>query len=79
MYLRLSDLDSLCVDACCYLTHPQRTDDSDDILIDVANQFDFTKQDLMRWVTSTKSGLFMDQLDGCVDTPDFVLEFDSLR
>ena len=79
MYLRLSDLD-LESRAKCYLTHSCRSEDTDDVLIDVANQYEFTKKDLLAWVKTTRSWKFMENLDGCeVDITDFIMEFDSLR
>jgi len=80
MYLRLSDLDYQESKADCYLTHPARSEDTDDVLIDVANQFEFTKKDLMVWVKATRSWNFMKSLENYeVDISDFVTEFDSLR
>jgi len=63
----------------CYINHPFRSEDTDDILLDAVNQLEFTHKDLVRWVTSTKSKKFMDHLEGegaDVDITDFYSEFE---
>ena len=78
--LRMSDLRvQPPEEVCCYLNHPSRCEDSDDMLIDVANQLDFTRKDLHRWVKSKRSHLFMEKIDaegGEIDITDFHAEFD---
>jgi hypothetical protein len=79
MHLRLSDLDDNKPKSECYLTHPFRSEDTDDVLIDVANQFELSKRDLSVWSTATSSWKFMENLEGCeVDLTDFIRELDSL-
>jgi hypothetical protein len=76
---RLTDLEHP-YDSDCYLSHPARSEDSDDLLIDVANQLGVYKQDLLAWLKSKKSWLFMHSMGKCdIDTTDFLNEFDSLR
>lgn len=64
----------------CYLSHPYRSEDSDDLLIDVANQLEIYKQDLIQWLKSKRSWIFMSNTENYdIDTTDFLDEFDSLR
>lgn len=63
----------------CYLTHPARNEETDDVLLDTANQMDLTKRELLRWVLSKKSWQFMDEFkDEEVDVTDFSKEFEPL-
>jgi len=80
MCLENMDIDSIEVSHDCYLTHPDRSDDSDDVLLDAANQCDLTKKDLVRWATSARSFCFMDEIDNIsdIDVSDFRMEFEPL-
>ena len=77
--LRLSDLEHAVEHAECYLNHSSRTEDSDDALIDVLNQLELIKSDLMEWVSSRRSWIFMEIRKGCdLDISDFLAEFEPL-
>lgn len=62
----------------CYLNHPNRSDDSDDVLLDAANQSEISRKDLLFWTTSLESSLFMDEIEDIsdIDVSDFRKEFD---
>lgn len=62
----------------CYLTHPSRNDDTDDVILDAANQLFLSKKDLMAWVTSEQSWVFMNMKDTDLDVCDFSDEFYKL-
>ena len=79
MHLRLSDLDHT-HDSKCYLTHEGRNEDSDDALIDVANQLGMYKRELVSWAKSYRSWMFMEALEGSdLDISDFFNEFDAME
>jgi hypothetical protein len=44
----------------CYLTHPNRTEDTDDVLLDSANQRELSRTDLIEWVTSKRSWFLLE-------------------
>jgi hypothetical protein len=48
----------------CYLLHEERTDDTDDFLLDAANQLALTEQDLHRWITGKAGFSFMEEWSG---------------
>lgn len=78
MCLNYKDLD-ITPNKNCYLTHPQRNEDLDDIVLDAANQLDLSKQDLTSWLTSSSSWDFMmnaEQIE--LETEDFSNEFYKL-
>lgn len=80
MHLRLDDLDHTHDSKKCYLTHACRSEDTDDTLIDVANQLGFDRKDLSSWVESPGSWEFMESINGCeIDSYDFLNEFESGR
>ncbi len=59
----------------CYLTHPKRDDDTDDMLLDVANQFRLSKQEFNSWVADKRSWAFMEEfLDIDLEVSDFLDE-----
>lgn len=63
----------------CYLNHPKRDDDIDDLLLDVANQLELSRKDLIRWVKSPRSWKFMYELSEVeIDMLDFEREFNPL-
>ena len=78
MCLKNSDLNITALHN-CYLTHPARSEETDDVLLDTANQMELTKRELLKWTLSKKSWKFMDELeDQEVDVTDFSREFDPL-
>jgi len=80
--LRLSDLEPMEWEESsrCYLWHPARSDDSDDALIDVANQLEVHKLDLVQWARSGRSWHFMELREGSdLDISDFLSEFEPFR
>lgn len=78
MCLKNSDLNIKALHS-CYLTHPARNEDTDDVLLDTANQMELSKGDLIKWVTSKKSYKFMDEFeDEDLEVTDFSREFDPL-
>ena len=79
MCLKNADLDNIKEIADnCYLNHPERSDDSDDVLLDAANQCEMMRQDLIKWTTSARSFCFMDEIENIddIDVSDFMKEFD---
>ena len=63
MCLKNADLENINAIHECYITHPLRSDDSDDVLLDTANQLEMTKRDLIKWATSKKSYEFMNSIE----------------
>lgn len=74
MCLRNSDLNIKTKNK-CYLTHPNRNEDIDDVLLDSANQIELTKKDLIAWTTSPRSWLFFEQ-EPEPEVSDFLKEFE---
>lgn len=58
----------------CYLSHHLRTEDTDDIVLDVANQLDFTVRDLSAWLKSRRSWDVMEEAEVELDISDFMHE-----
>jgi hypothetical protein len=78
MCLRNEDIDSIKeITQNCYITHPLRNDDTDDVLLDTANQLDLTRKDLIEWITSDRSWQFMCEANSSdLDVSDFLKEFE---
>jgi len=76
MCLRTTDLKVKNVKHNCYLTHPKRDEDLDDVLLDCANQLELSKTDLVQWVTSPRSWFFI-ETEPEPEVSDFVQEFDA--
>ena len=63
----------------CYLTHPNRNEDLDDVVLDAANQLELGKQDLIAWITSSSSWRFMKKAEQMeLDVNDFSEELYKL-
>jgi len=78
MCLRNSDLNITTIRP-CYLTHPARNEDTDDVLLDTANQLDLTRRDLVQWVVSKSSWHFMSEFaQQEIDVNDFSKELERL-
>ena len=77
--IKLSDLDTIRVsdDQPCYLTHPSRSEESDDALLDAANQLELSKGYVKKWVLSFQSYEFLEQIDDIddIEMSDFYTEF----
>lgn len=59
-YLATQDLEQLTKRRCeGYLSHENRTEDTDDALLDAANQLDLSLVELTQWIYSEKSTNFM--------------------
>jgi hypothetical protein len=61
----------------CYLTHPYRNEDTDDVLLDSANQLELSRKDLVGWVISERSWTFIDT-EPEPEISDFFDEFSKL-
>jgi len=71
MYLKYADIDYLNgVEYDCYITHPKRCDDTDDMVLDAANQLQLSKKYFITWLTSEASWECMEDEDDC-DNIDF--------
>ena len=63
----------------CYLTHPKRDGDTDDVILDAANQLDLSRKDLVTWITSYTSWEFMRRVNNMeLEVEDFSYEFYKL-
>jgi len=63
----------------CYLTHPDRSDDIDDTVLDAANQLDMRRKDLVSWLKSDRSWKILEEAEGDeLDVSDFIKEFNPL-
>jgi hypothetical protein len=78
--LRYSDIDNIKdVHHDCYLTHPDRSDDTDDMVLDAANQIDMRKKELVSWLKSDRSWNILEEAEGEeLDVSDFIKEFNPL-
>ncbi len=56
----------------CYLTHPNRSEDTDDTLLDAINLLNLTKFEFKLWVLSKQSWLFLEK--GYLELSDFMEE-----
>jgi hypothetical protein len=62
----------------CYLTHPNRCDDTDDLVLDAANRLDMDRKDFKAWLVSDKAWDFMDSFDGIdMEVSDFTAELEA--
>lgn len=77
MCLRNADLEIKKIPGKCYLSHPNRNEDIDDVLLDSANQLEIDRTDLIQWVTSIRSWYFID-LEPEPEVSDFFRELESL-
>ena len=80
MCLRYTDIENIKeVHHDCYLTHPKRNEDTDDMILDAANQIEMRRKDLIAWLTSAKSwNLMEDAEDAEMDVSDFMREFNPI-
>jgi len=80
VYLRYSDIENIKnADHDCYLTHPNRSEDTDDMVLDAANQLDMRKKDLLAWLKSDRSWTLLDEAEGAdLEVSDFIKEFNPL-
>lgn len=60
----------------CYLTHPNRTDDTDDVLLDSVNQLELSRKDLIEWVTSKRSWFLLEN-EPDPEVSNFMDEFEQ--
>jgi hypothetical protein len=81
MCIRTKDL-KIATNKPCYLTHPKRNDEIDDVLLDTANQLELSKQDLILWATSFRSYDFLEELGDSlseIENRDFQKELHILQ
>lgn len=76
MCLRYADIERLRdIEHDCYLTHPNRNEDTDDMALDAANQLDMGRKDFVAWLTSSKSWAVLDEANDIeLDVSDFLKE-----
>lgn len=80
MCLRYADIENIKnIDHDCYLTHPKRNEDTDDMILDAANQIEMRRKDLIAWLKSTRSWNTMEEYeDSEMDVSDFIRELNPL-
>lgn len=81
MCLRYSDIENIKnVEHDCYLTHPKRNEDTDDMVLDAANRSDMKRKDLLAWLKSKRSWRMMEEHDdeSEMDESDFIREFNPI-